>query len=282
MMVLNRRRTGPVSRPERALVAGLSALLLVLGCGASETKPVPPLPPAQVLRVGVTPNYAPLIFKEDGEIKGIEADLARKFSQEAGLPIRFVELLWADLIPALREGRIDVIMSGMSITADRAELVSFTVPYLHVGQMALIRKDDYLRLVEPDAMDRPDSRVGFQSGTTGEDYARASLEKAHLVGLADAAEGMAALRTDRIDFFLHDAPTVWRTTGRQRVENDDLMGLYTPLTDEYLAWAVRLEEEDTLGEQLGGALLRWQGTGQLKRVLNRWITVRKVPIKMRD
>jgi hypothetical protein len=60
------------------------------------------------------------------------------------------------------------------------------------------------------------------------------------------------------------------------------MGLYTPLTDEYLAWAVRLEEEDTLGEQLGGALLRWQGTGQLKRVLNRWITVRKVPIKMRD
>jgi polar amino acid transport system substrate-binding protein len=257
-------------------------LLLLLGCSASENRPAQPEAVEEVLRVGVTPNYAPLVFKEDGEIKGIEADLAHKFSKESGVRIVFQELPWADLIPALREGRIDVIMSGMSITADRAELISFTVPYLHVGQMVLIRKDDYLQLVEPGAMSRAGSRVGYQTGTTGEKYARASLGEAELVGVADAAEGIAALRAERIDFFLHDAPTVWRTTGRQRTENDDLLGLYTPLTDEYLAWAVRLEDEDTLGDQLSDALLRWQGTGQLKRVFDRWITVRKVPIKMRD
>jgi ABC-type amino acid transport substrate-binding protein len=49
-------------------------------------------------------------------------------------------------------------MSGMSITDERKELVSFTEPYLRVGQMALIRRADEGRLPEVTAVPTPDTR----------------------------------------------------------------------------------------------------------------------------
>jgi ABC-type amino acid transport substrate-binding protein len=52
----------------------------------------------------------------------------------------FVELAWEELIPALKGDRIDVIMSGMSVTPVRQHRVRFVQPYLRVGQMAIIRR----------------------------------------------------------------------------------------------------------------------------------------------
>ena len=75
------------------------------------------------LLVGVSPTYAPVIFETDGEIVGIEADLARILGRALGREIVFRRHPFPDLLDALLRGEIDVVMSGLSITPERAERV---------------------------------------------------------------------------------------------------------------------------------------------------------------
>src|SRR6266446_6697505 len=105
--------------------------LVLSSCGAQEgmtAPPAPPVPPTTaqpvtsppVLRVGTAPHYPPIAFKQHGHVTGLEVDCARGVADELGRRVEVVELDWEALIPALESGKIDVIMSGMSITEARA------------------------------------------------------------------------------------------------------------------------------------------------------------------
>lgn len=268
-------------RARRApLLVTLALALTALAAGPAQAgEPSPgaaaPKPPAE-LKVGITTNYPPIVFEEDGKIVGVEADLARKLGEELPTKITFVQLDWEELWPALRDKKIDVVMAGVSITERRGQLVAFTDPYLRVGQMALIRKADMAKLSDPSAMAEPGRRIGVEKNTTGEAFVRRHFEKANVVPFDSVERGVAALRAGEIDFFVHDAPTVWRVVGRPPKEDPELIGLYRPLTDEYLAWALRKEDAGTLGVLLDAKIEEWRKNGQLQEVIDRWIPVTKV------
>ncbi|MBI1815390.1 MAG: transporter substrate-binding domain-containing protein [Deltaproteobacteria bacterium] len=255
----------------------LVALSVVSGCH-HETSKVDGIPTD--LRVGIAPVYPPLAFKDHGELKGVEADFAHMLAPDLKIKVTLVELTWDELIPALVDGRIDVIMSGMSITEERSKLVTFTQPYLRVGQMALIRRADYNRYRDYATFDLPATRVGYHTDTTGELYVRRKLAHATLRGFDSPEAGIAALRAGDIDVFIHDAPTIWRVTGGFEKKDPELIGRYRMLTEEYLAWAVRKGDEP-LRERLNSTLLHWQNTDQVETELDKWIPVRKVSLDLK-
>ncbi len=258
----------------------LSSLAAAGGCSRTTHPSAPPVPaPPAEIRVGIAPIYPPLAFKEGGQLRGMEVDFAHQLALDLGMKFVLVELPWDDLIPALRAGRIDVIMSGMSVTEERSKLVSFTDWYVRAGQMALIRRKDYEKLRKPGSMDLPTSRVGFQTNSTGELYARQNLTKAKLKGYATLDDGIKALRAKQIDFFIYDAPAIWRIRGQLRDQYADLTGRYTPLTDEHLAWAVR-QDDPALRDKLNAEIQRWKKDGYLESILDHWIPVRRVTVLM--
>lgn len=257
----------------------LASALLALLAAPAAAEPAPADTPAP-LRVGMAPNYPPLAFKEDGKMAGIEVDFAERLGKALGRPIEIVETEWELLGPALAEKKIDLVMSGTSITEQRRQRVDFTVPYLTVGQMAIVRVEDYAQLHDPAAMDQPQMRVGFVSRTTGEQWAREHLKKAKLHGYRDTEEGVAALENNQIDYFIQDAPAVWRVTGGFKHSNPKLRGLYRPLTEEQLAWAVP-KDNPALLAQLNAVLEEWRRDGTIDDVLDDWITVRKTAIEVK-
>ena len=125
----------------KLIIAGLIFAFLMAGC-AQTTKPPaePKVADAATLRVGVTTTSPPFVFKQAGEIVGLDADMAREFARFIGKTPRFVDLKWDDQIPALLENRIDIIMSGMSITNMRQMSIAFSQPYYRSGLMAMVRK----------------------------------------------------------------------------------------------------------------------------------------------
>ena len=231
--------------------------------------PVSPVPTQPPLRVGMTPNYPPIVFKEQGHITGLEADFAQGIGAELGRPINMVELAWERLIPALQAGQIDVIMSGMSVTEARQRQVSFVQPYIRVGQMALIRKSDRTNLGAPSLLYRTRKRVGYEAGTTGEIFVRDHLPDAQAVPVSSADEGLNALRSGTIDVLIHDATTIWRVDSD--AANTTLIGVFTPLTEEYLAWAVRQTDTD-LHRELEAILSQWRRTGRLQSLFRKWLS----------
>ena len=224
------------------------------------------------LLVGTTPNYPPIIFKQGGEIQGVEADLARRIAQNLRLHLTFVELPLARLIPSLLDGSVDVVMAGLSVTPERSALVSFTRPYLQVGQMALIRRQDAGRLAGQNAMAAPGRRIGVEEGSTGEKYVVTAFTAARVLRYRTPDEGVRALQAGEIEYLVHDAPTVWHLAGDPQHQEAGLMGLYTPLTEEYLAFAVRKADEALRG-RLDGELARLGERGELSVILMRWIPV---------
>jgi polar amino acid transport system substrate-binding protein len=222
------------------------------------------------LRVGVSADYPPMIYKQEGRIVGLEADNAKAVGGIIGQELTLVDMPFAKLIPALQAGEIDVIMSGMSVTPERNAQVIFTDPYMEMGQMAIITTENAAKFSQSWSIFRPGVRVGVEPGTTGAEFAARELKEAQVKFFNDPAAAFAGLRNNVIDLYVHDAPTSWQlaTTG----ENRDLISLYTPLTNEQLAWAVR-KDDQRLADSLNDALRTMKGNGSLRYILNRWIPV---------
>jgi ABC-type amino acid transport substrate-binding protein len=252
------------------------ALVLFGGCYVNPVSLPPPMPapePAGTLlnrefRIGIAPIYLPLAYKFRGQLVGLEVDFAEQLGKDLDKQITFVETPWSELIPALVAGRIDIIMSGMSITEERARLVSFTEPYMQIGQMALVRARDEGSFSNLDNFLNTTSRVGFVANTTGEQASKELFPKAKLMPQPTVDDGVAVLRQGGIDIFIHDAPTVWRLGGNP--SETGLVGLYWPLTKEPLAWAVR-KSDVPLNFALSRQIREWELSGRLKQLTSRWI-----------
>jgi len=226
---------------------------------------------AEVLRVGMSADYPPLDFKRDGRLQGIEVDNSTAVGEFIGRRVKLVEIPFDQLIPSLLEGKIDVIMSGMSVTSERSGQVIFTDPYMRVGQMAIMHRDKIGRFSQPWSVYREGTRIGVEPGTTGAAYADRELKDAVVSFYNNPAAAFDGLRQDKIDLYIHDAPTSWQLANS--MENSDLLSLYSPLTEEMLAWAVRPADAE-LAVELNRALQMMKSNGTLQYILNRWIPVK--------
>jgi polar amino acid transport system substrate-binding protein len=113
----------------------LLAILLVAGGSSSAWAGV--LEDVQkrgTLRVGMS-TFVPWAMRDKkGELIGFEIDVATRVAEDMGVKIEFVPTAWSGIIPALIAKKFDVIIGGMSITAQRNLTVNFTTPYAHSGQ----------------------------------------------------------------------------------------------------------------------------------------------------
>jgi ABC-type amino acid transport substrate-binding protein len=249
---------------------GILVLLMGLGLGSCETTPTVE-PSADILRVGITPNAAPMAFKLDGRITGLEADFARALASELGKQVRFVETPWQSLIPGLQEGRFDIIMSGMAITQDRKVLVSFSEPYLIVGLTLLVRDKDMWTYEYPKVVLITPTKVGVEAGTSSDVFIQRNGVKATRVPLSSPERAVPALKSGSIDVFMHDAPVIWRLAAENSTAG--VAAVRRQLTQEYLAWAFN-QGDPTLQMQVNAVLDRWKQTGELNTIVDRWVPER--------
>lgn len=243
----------------RAICLSLALLFATVGLALADT-----------LRVGLSPDYPPLQFERDGRIVGVEPDNALAVGKILAREVKLVPMPFENLMPSLLAGDIDVIMSGMSATAERSARVNFTQPYLRVGQMAIMHRDQAAHFGQPWAVYREGVRIGVEPGTTGAAFAERELKDAIITNYANPDAAFAALRGDEIDLYIHDAPTSWQLANAGGAE--DLISQYSPLTEELLAWAVR-KDDPVLEGELNRALTLMRANGTLGYILNRWIPV---------
>jgi polar amino acid transport system substrate-binding protein len=252
----------------------LTLVMLVIGCAGLREAPqkeagkvVPPPPPP--LRVCTTPDYPPMIFVTRAGYAGIEADLAGLLARELGLEVQYVAMAWNVLITALMEGECDIIMSGMSVTDARRVRIDFTDRYAKTGLLAAMRLKDSQKFTSADVIgqNQPFLTLGVVEGTTGEGFVQKHFPKARRVSVRRASDAVFELKIGRIDFFIHDAPSVVWIVSENEME---LTAIWTLLNEEHLAWGVR-HGDDALRQRVNEVLAAWKADGTLKRVLTRWL-----------
>jgi polar amino acid transport system substrate-binding protein len=247
-------------------------VLVIWGCAIDSAQKGPAdtalMPQRPFLRVGVTPNYPPMIFKLDHKITGMERDFAFLLADALNRDVAFVELPFTELINTLIEGKIDIVMSGMTVTEARRVRVSFADPYLKIGQVAVMRAQDSSKYNSLIGIRACDGAVGVVKGTTGEAYVRANFPNAGpITSVEDVGEAARLLNNRYIDLFVYDAPAiVWLVSENEAT----LKGFWEPLNDEYLAWAVNRGDQ-TLLKAANTALATWKKAGTVNQLVKKWL-----------
>jgi ABC-type amino acid transport substrate-binding protein len=221
----------------------------------------------EALRIGMSPDSPPMIFLLDGKYAGVEADFARGLARQFNRPLLFLPMKWEQLIPALMEGKIDLIMSGMTATLARKMRINFTDPYLTAKLVVAMRSGDKMKYNSRESILQCTGSVGTIPGTTAEAFVKRNLPKARKVAIAEVRHAALELKTRKIDLFMSDGPgVVWLVS-----ENEaELAGFWEPFGDEPLAWGVRREDQELL-TTVNGILEEWKNDGTVDRVLTRWL-----------
>lgn len=84
----------------------------------------------ELVRIGVDPGYPPFSEVDDtGKLTGFDIEIAQALCDSMNVECAFVQMEWKGLIPQLRAGMFDAIVSSMSITEERRGKVAFTERY---------------------------------------------------------------------------------------------------------------------------------------------------------
>lgn len=120
------------------------------------------------IRVGLNAEYPPFEYKKDAKIVGFDIDLLEAISKRVGFQYSLTHMSFDGLIPALKAGKIDMIMSGMSATAERMKQVDFSVPY-YEGVTLFMKRKDSSDIVDKESL--KGKKVGVYIGTVQEQAA---------------------------------------------------------------------------------------------------------------
>ena len=237
------------------------SLLLAFGSGCAGTRQAP-------LRVGITPDYPPLVFKYNGQIAGAEVDFGRALGGQLNRKVEFISLRWEQLIPAVQNGNIDIIMSGMSITRARQLQIAFSDPYLTNQLRAIFSRSNAERFKSLADIQNEGVKIGVISGTAADLFVKTNCPQAERVELGSRQDvAYYLLQNPTIDVYVDDTFALAQILSQNEA---DLTFMRQPLAENYLAWGVRADDTQFL-QAVNAIMARWKTDGTMDRILNRWI-----------
>jgi len=159
------------------------------------------------LRVGTSGTQPPFTMKsKDGQLMGYEIELAKLLTQAMDLNLKFVEKPFSELLPALEKGEIDMVMSGMTITAERNIKVTFAGPYIVSGKSILVKSKRLPALDEMSEINRSTITVVVLNGSTSKRFVEKLAPMVKLLTTNDYEAAVKMVLDDKVDVMIADYP----------------------------------------------------------------------------
>jgi polar amino acid transport system substrate-binding protein len=177
--------------------AGLAALLVGMSIGSAKDWT------GTTVRIGTDATYPPFESQDaGGNIVGFDVDIGMAVCAEVKLKCEFSNQDWDGIIPALTAGKIDAILSSMSITEERLKTIDFSNKIYNTPPAIAVPKDSPITSVDLSAFDG--KSVGVQSSTTHATYAEQKLKGADVKYYKTADDYKLDLSSGRLDAAMDD------------------------------------------------------------------------------
>ena len=158
------------------------------------------------LKVGMS-TFVPWAMRDkQGELIGFEIDVATKLAKDMGVEVEFVPTAWSGIIPSLIAKKFDVIIGGMSITAQRNMTVNFTTPYAHSGQMMAANKKLASNYTTMDDFNQSSVTIACRRGATPCKAAQKLFPKSTLRQFDDDAQAFQEVVNGNAHAMISSAP----------------------------------------------------------------------------
>lgn len=186
-------------------------IVLVVGIAGCTGNDQSDVTGTKVYIVGVDGNYAPYSYIEtDGSVTGFDVESVKWIAEKMGFEVKIQPMDWDAMIPSLNANKIDMVYSGMTITPERAEQVTFSTPYLRINQSVAINNDSAITMADIMA---GTVVIGAQRGTTGQIWveenliANGTMPKDNLKLYDNFPLVITDLQNKRIEASIYDRPS---------------------------------------------------------------------------
>lgn len=254
----------------------LAAIALVATTSLAQAQAVPDrVKAAGKLVIATNPNYAPITYKDPAtnKLTGFDIDLGEAIAAELGLKAEWQEIAFAQMLPSLQTGRVDMVMAFMSDIPTRRETADF-INYVRSGAQF------YTTTSRPElktATDLCGKKVGASRATTwpaditawsNTNCVAKGLKPIEPVGTEGSVDARAQLKTGRLDAAVQGNETL---PYFQQLEPNTYVLLGEPFTDKLVGIPfVKTAEGSQLRDAVKGAIERLQAKGGYDQIIAKY------------
>ena len=224
--------------------------------------------------VGMELNYPPFEMVDPaGKPAGISVELALALGKFLGRDVQIENTPFDGLIPALKTGKIDLVISSMTETAERGQSIDFSEPYLRTGLCLLVNRSAAIDSIT--GADQPGISIAVKQGTTGQAYARAQIKQARLLVLDKEDACVLEVLQGKAQAFIYDQMSVLKHWQRHP---DSTVALLKPFQEE--AWAIGIRKgNEQLKERVNAFLTAFKAEGGFDRLGDKYLNEEKLALK---
>lgn len=264
----------------RSILAFASLFLVILSSSAQAAEGTPVISRIQKsgkLVVG-TSGTMPLMSEKlmTGELAGFDIDMARALAETMGVELELKSIAFDQLIPALENGKVDIVLSNLTMTIERNMRVAFAGPYFVSGKCLVTKEQKIAEADAPEDLKASDVKIAVVKGTTSENFVKELLPEAKRVVVADVDKGTQQVAKGDVNAFLTDFPIClsvmkrFPDSGFQSVVSlltYEPIGMAVPANDPLFMNLVEnfIDRADNVGliQQLG---VKWFGEAKLTAI----------------
>ena len=223
-----------------------------------------------VLTMATNATFPPYEYVEGNQVVGIDAEIAAAIADKLGLELQIEDMEFDSIIEAVKSGKADIGLAGMTVTPDRQEEVNFTETYATGVQVVIVTEDSPITSVDDLFAEGNNYIIGVQRNTTGDLYTTWDLEDAGLATIdrySKGADAVRALKTGKVDCVVIDNEPAKAFVA----EVEGLKILETEYVLEDYAGAMS-KDNTALYEAVNAALQELIADGTVKSIIDTYIS----------
>ena len=223
------------------------------------------------LIVGASCDFPPYEYYDGEDIVGIEVEMLQVIAERLNLEFEIQDMAFDSIIAAVTSGKVDVGMSGFTVTEERKLSVDFTISYTKAKQSVVVPAEgSQINDVEDLYAEGATFAVGVQNSTTGDLYITADVEDMGLLldiqRFVKYPDAINALKSGKLECVILDDQVAKAFVA----ENPDLKMLDTAYADE--DYAMCLAKDNPLTEQINAVLEEMLEDGTMQAIIDKYIS----------
>ena len=164
--------------------------LLLTGCKRDDNK----------LILATEAGFAPYEYYQDGEIVGVDIDIAREIAASLEKELVIKDVSFDFIINEIKSGKSDIGAAGMSITKERLEEVDFSVEYAVSNQVVIVPMDSKITSIDQIS----NQRIAVQLGTVADSYVNENYKDATVIRQKKYLSMVEDLKAGKVDLIIMD------------------------------------------------------------------------------
>jgi ABC-type amino acid transport substrate-binding protein len=230
---------------KRFVIGGLLALVAALPLNTLAGDTLSRVVDFRVLKVGMSGTQPPMnVVNRDGALMGMDVDLAKGLAAAMRVQLEIKEMPFGELMEALENDKVDMVISGMSITPERTEMAYFVGPYMVSGKSILTKDSVLAERSSMEEFNRDDLKLAALQNSTSASFVSTVAPQASLVEITNYDEGIKMLREDKIDAMVADMPICQLSV--LRYPDAGFVTLERPMTIEPIGIAISKDDPQFL------------------------------------